>query len=521
MKRLIAAALCAFFAAAFLTGCEGHNLTLWNAMQKSSEILSGESDTQISAAVTIYEAFDDAQMQDVLERIGYFLADTKLAVKSKSVLTDDAIKAYSEAVLEMEGMKVSADMWVDMPDITDAASAKVYFKVPAYIGALLPEEYGKKPYLLFDYSKISAITQQVPDMEINMDKLDSKKIIALSKDLMREIGSYINPPEAFVSSVNGNIYTVTITEDNLLACVKSMLENFSQDAATRNFYKKYISEFYNIYHEYMPSVYPEVDFDSAFEAMEPILPLVPASADMLIGVLKEADIFGDGWSVAYTIDEQGFISAENWDIDIRINLSKLAKFGDAFNRLVFGMMTGEPLRDGEQKGIFGINVKIATSVKNINEEMEVTMPSSDPHQTVDFIDATISAMQKAKEEAKWNYGAASVGETGTINNYLTNGVSFMAQTLYPTYSADSGELFFPAKETLETLGCSVKWNEEESCVEIETAENVYCIYNTPGDYFVDYYYTVWENGKCYLNLYALELVTGKDFGFDSGELLIR
>ncbi|MBF8984035.1 hypothetical protein IZY60_10845 [Lutibacter sp. B2] len=361
------------------TGCANKEMKLYNAFQKTQEITSMESDTDITFNFDVSGLSEQEQTQVQVAK--QMLKDSKISLHQKMLQNEDKTiaKAEVDADISVGGMAMNTKIWIDS-DISGKIPKLVeIIKLPKMAMMSAPPEYQNKEYIVYNIQEI-----------MNMDKgqqIDFNKLMSSSKELQPKLTAFLkdyaldfNPGFKIVDDkgmkdINGesvSVYELKLDDRAFKRLMRYSVNNLLENKEATKFIQDYMNTVLAMAET--ADVEKEVAKEEMNEQLNELqnnLPQMKEQFNQFMDTFEDVKILGDkGIVVEYAINKDGYIVNENSTIDLNIDLASLEK---AFSKDTISV---------KKKQVFKLNLNFNTNIYNINKEIEINMPTLNQQNTL-------------------------------------------------------------------------------------------------------------------------------------------
>lgn len=380
--RKLSLLLAVFMIASLFTGCSKEEKELIDAFIKSQEILSVEGTSNMTFNLKA-EGLDE-ETQVIFDEIANQINDMKLSINQKSVTNKDqtAAKAQIDANVQAAGMSFDSSIWVDVDMSGDKLVLKEIFKLPSMLMSLIPGAAGKD-YLVLDFDTMN---ESIANMEGNITQpvnFNETMAIAMKyqdkfKDAFIEyIKKYDFDPSVVTKldnkTVNGeNIkyYQVALDNDTFKDFLKYTTISMLKDEKIIPLFKEYMTELMNMVGEEMPK---------ELSITENVGEMVQKTQEFFEKIEGLTILGEDGIRITYGINKDGYFVSEEGKMDFLIDTKQFAS-------LVPGAMGGNEFLQKTVTPVFKLSISYDSKMNNINEDLEITMPTTTEENSIDYMD---------------------------------------------------------------------------------------------------------------------------------------
>ncbi|MFZ5969257.1 MAG: hypothetical protein ACOYVK_19035 [Bacillota bacterium] len=374
-------------------GCTSEEMKLYDAFEKSKEITSMESDTNLS--FTLDATNLSAEEQQDMEEVKRLLKDSKITVHQKSLQNKERtiVKSQVDTVLNLGGMAMDMQIWID----TDMSSSTPKFveiiKMPPIFMMSAPPEYANKEYMVYDFGEMMNEDQSV-DMNfnelMNFSKEMQPKMTNFLKDNIAKLDLGFNVVEyKGKKTVDGKslaIYEVKLDDASLKKLLRYSGNYFIEDKNTMEFMREYMKAVANVTKPTdMDEESAQEEINQELDKLQNDIPKLKEQFNKFMDTFEGVKILGDkGIVIEYSVNEEGYIVHENGMIDLSIDLGALKKLSENID--TENIDTNENNTSTQETDLFQIGINFNTDIYNINNDIEVQMPQVNEENSLNFKD---------------------------------------------------------------------------------------------------------------------------------------
>lgn len=361
MKRLSLLALVLVLAIS-LTGCFNQEVKLYNAFNKMQDVNAIQTETTLEFNFQA-EGFPE-EAKATLEQVAAAVNNTKIQVNQKTVQNQAKTSAKSEmeTKLNIAGMPMDMKIWVDL-NMDEQPKLVEIIRMPEILRGFIFQGEPGKEYLVYDMKEIMDLSGE----EINFGKMMefSKSFQPKLTEFMKEMQKDFKPGFDIVKSKGnktiGNqkldIYELRLDDATLKELVRYSVNYSLENEVVIEFIKEYMEAVMNIVvieNENQEEAKEEVKKE--LEELEAKLPEFKETFNEFMDKYKDIEILGEkGIVIEYGINDKGYIAHEKGDIDLAIDLEKIAKT----------MEDQVP----EMKGVINLGISYISRNYNINSKV--------------------------------------------------------------------------------------------------------------------------------------------------------
>jgi hypothetical protein len=375
------------------TGCTNNEVKLYNALMKSQDIVSMESDTSVKFALE-GEGFSKEDQQK-FEEVTNMLKGSDIKLHQKMTQNKEKTSARVEmnTGLNFGGVNTDVNMWVDTDMSEDTPKMVEVIKMPAILMAQISPEDNNKEYIVYDFEDIMNQGQGGVDFKQLMDfsKEMQPKMINFMKDYTKnfdpgfEIASYKGMRTVDESKLS--IYKVTLDDKAFKKLVRYAVNNSMDDENTVKFIEEYMNALMGFVQ--MPSVENEPTKEEVSKEIEKLkedLPELKKQFNEFMDTFKDVKVLGEkGIVIEYGINDEGYMVYENGQMDLNIDLKAIGKAikNDALT---------------ENAGALKLGIDYETKIYNINEDIKIDMPDVNEKNSINYMDFLNQSIDKGTQE---------------------------------------------------------------------------------------------------------------------------
>ncbi len=380
--------------ATLFTGCRQEDKELVEALIKTQEILSFESTNDM--AFNLRAEGLDEESQVMFDAIASQINNMKLSLKQKSVANKDqtVAKAQIDANVLLNDMNFDTSIWVDMDMNGDKLVLKEFFKLPSMLMSFIPGAVDKE-YIVLDFDTMN---QAMGDMEEDMPgQMDLDKTMAIAMKYQEKFKVAIVD---YMKSYKFNDLAVTKLEDQIVNDEKIKYYQVAFDNDSFKEFLKYTTismlqdeNLLPLFEEYMTEL-----MSAAGEELPEELSLVGKSTEMIEKVktffekIEDLTILGeDGILITFGINEDGYFVSEAGNMNFLIDTNQW------INLIPASMKENEAL-ESMPTPVFELSISYDSKMDNINEDVEVTMPTTTEENAIDYMDLIKSMIPEVQQD---------------------------------------------------------------------------------------------------------------------------
>jgi hypothetical protein len=439
--KLISLLLFTAIITSLFVSCAADELTLLNALYKSSDITSMESKTELSLRLEA-SGFSE-QDQQTIQQVTSMLNESKITInqKMKSNADKTSTKAKVDVSVDMGGMALSTSMWLDSDFSGAKPKMKEIIKVPTILDSFMPTEYQGKPYLVLDMNQLMSTS---PDMGFDYKKLSefSKNITPKIVEFMKEYFTQFDPGFTAITrkadkTVNGQtlaVYKLKLDDAAFKSLIDYGVTNFIQNEKALTFTKDFLISVIDITSITTKEKAKGLqEINKTFDEFKAGIPAFKDQWVKVMNVLKDVKILGEkGIDIEFGINSEGYIVSEDGTVDLLIDMKALADAGENLSLL---QNSKYKKQISTQTGILKIGFDFHNVTSNINKDVSIIFPTLNSKNSFSFMDIMDSMMipeppkditppkapvvNKVLRTAKTLTGKAEIGSTIIVKNGKT------------------------------------------------------------------------------------------------------
>ena len=360
--------------ALFFTGCTNGELQIYNAFLKSQDILSMESDTNISFKLSGEGLSEENQV--MLEEMAEMLNSSKISMNQKMVQNKDKTiaKAKMDMGIDMAGVKTDMELWVTADMSKDVPEILEVFKLPQMLMASFGEENQNKEYIVYDINELMESQEAGIDFAEIMDwsKEMQPKLTEFLKEYAENFDSGVKMVESKGSKTLNNqvvnIYELKLNDESFKSLMRYSVNNLIEDENVMKFMAEYMDI---VLSTVEVSEDEKQELNKEIDKMKEELPNIKEGFNKLMDEMDEINILGEeGIVIEYAINKEGYIVSEKGFVDLSLDLKDLSA----------------KLKQEEMKGIVKLKIEFDTKVSNINEGLQIEIPKLTEENSFNIID---------------------------------------------------------------------------------------------------------------------------------------
>ncbi|MBU5438914.1 hypothetical protein KQI42_12880 [Tissierella sp. MSJ-40] len=382
MKKVSILALILALSMAF-TGCTNSEIKLYNAFKKSQDIMSMESDTNLTFKVEAKNF--PAEQQQTIEEISKMLNNSEFKMYQRTVQNEEKTiaKSYVNTDFNLGDMKMDMQVWVEADMSTDTPKLVEIIKLPSAMMSTMAPEGENKEFIVYDFAEMMNTGKE----GVNLDKLTdfSKEIQPKLMNLLKDYYTKFDPGfevGAFkgTRTVNGrslSIYEVKLDDASFKKLVRYAGNSYLEDENTINFIKEY---FNGVMGAIDGTDEEKQELSQNLDKFQQDLPQIKKQFNEFMDKFEDVKILGDkGLVIEYGINSDGYIAHEAGKMDLSIDLGAIEK---AFKNS--DIVESDAVE--QETPVLNIEINFNTKIYNINKDIIVNMPKVDNNNALYFSD---------------------------------------------------------------------------------------------------------------------------------------
>lgn len=399
--KLISILISILIMTTLFVSCSSDELTLLDTLSKQNNITSMENKMEIT--LKLEASGMSAKDQQAFQQVSAMLNDSKILIDQKTKSNQDktSSQAQADVTVNMGGIGVSTNIWVNA-DLSGAKpKMREIIKIPSMLAGSLPAEYQGKQYLFLDVDQVLTSSSTV--------KFDYKKLLNFSKDVTPKVFSFLkdyftqfNPGFDILThqadkTVDGqtlSMYELKLDDKTFKSLIDYGVDNFLSNEKALSFSKELILSIIDISGVTgAEKTKALTDLNKAFADMKTGMPAFKEQWSKVMTVLKDVQLLGDkGIRVEFGINKAGYIVSEAGTIDLSLDLKAIADAGENINLLQDSKYTK---KISTQQGLIKIGIDFHNQVSKINEDIAITFPTLTPQNSFSLMDTLNSFIPKA------------------------------------------------------------------------------------------------------------------------------
>ncbi|WP_053955229.1 hypothetical protein [Inediibacterium massiliense] len=376
MKKISILSLLLVFALVF-TGCTSNEMAIYNAFEKSQDITSMESNTDVTFTVDV-EGLSPEDQQG-FQQMQTMVKDSKVSLHQKMVQNKEKTAATAQVDMNMNfgGMAMNFPIWVDT-DMTGKTPKLVeIIKMPAMMKMGLPQELQTKEYAVINFEEMMKDQKEKQDFA-NMMKFAQEsqgKFATFFKDYVKNFDPGFTMVEKkgtkVIDGESLDIYELKLDDASFKKLVRYTGNSFMDNKDTMKFVKEYM----DMVMTFSQATNPQAQLDKAelnkgLAELEKNLPEMKKEFNKFMDQYNNVKFIGDkGIVIEYGINKDGYIVHENGKIDLHIDMAAIEK-------------VAAKVEKPQAKGIFNIGINYNSKIYNINKDVKVDMPKLTPQNSM-------------------------------------------------------------------------------------------------------------------------------------------
>lgn len=382
MKKVSILALILALSMAF-TGCTNSEIKLYNAFKKSQDIMSMESDTNLTFKVEAKNF--PAEQQQTIEEISKMLNNSEFKMYQRTVQNEEKTiaKSYVNTDFNLGDMKMDMQVWVEADMSTDTPKLVEIIKLPSAMMSTMAPEGENKEFIVYDFAEMMNTGKE----GVNLDKLTdfSKEIQPKLMNLLKDYYTKFDPGfevGAFkgTRTVNGrslSIYEVKLDDASFKKLVRYAGNSYLEDENTINFIKEY---FNGVMGAIDGTDEEKQELSQNLDKFQQDFPQIKKQFNEFMDKFEDVKILGDkGLVIEYGINSDGYIAHEAGKMDLSIDLGAIEK---AFKNS--DIVESDAVE--QETPVLNIEINFNTKIYNINKDIIVNMPKVDNNNALYFSD---------------------------------------------------------------------------------------------------------------------------------------
>lgn len=339
MKRISIVSLLLVLSLVFV-GCTADEAKLLNAFEKTQNIISMESDSEMTLTVEVEKLPNQpASIQEVAS----MLNGAKINMNQRMASNSDKTRFRTEGTMGVNVGGISMDMQVWINAIMDQKNPDVVeiIKMPQLLmGAMGPEAIGKE-YIVYDLGELMA---EEEGMDLQKLMLESNNLNKQLVEIVKNQAANLDPGFKVITvkgqeEINGeklSLYEIKLNDEML----KELIKLSGNDLLGNK------------------SVAKLVGSNASLAQAGQLF-------DLVMDGFEDITVLGDkGMTLVYGVNDKGYITYEAGTIDLNIDAAKIEK---AFNKNGEAQMADIPA--------VRLGMTFETNVNNINQDVQIKMPT--------------------------------------------------------------------------------------------------------------------------------------------------
>lgn len=310
----------------------------------------------------------------------------------------------------MGGVKTDMKVWVDMDDNDKEPKLVEIIKMPTMLMSAYGPEAASKEYIVLD---INEMMKSIAEEDQEMD-MDFSKLMNLSRDFQPKMEEFMKTyfkdfksddklvtytGKKNVDGQNLQTYEIKLDDESLKGLVRNVGDYSLDNKENVEFLKDYmglVSSAMELTSAEGAIVKEEIDKE--LSSIESRLPEFKKTFNEFMDSIKDVRIIGDkGIVIELGIDSNGHIVSEKGSIDIRIDLSSIAKLASDLMPAPVPQSVPAEEQTNLPKGVINLGLNYNTKIKNINKDLKISLPRIDDTNSIGF-EKLMEAQEKQMEE---------------------------------------------------------------------------------------------------------------------------
>jgi hypothetical protein len=388
IKKLVALAVGILMSTTVLTGCSTDGMALYNALMKSQDVKTMETETNLSLNISATNM--SPQEEQMMAMVLPVINDTKISVLTKVNQNEDktAAKVQSDLSMNIGQMPVDMSVWVESDISGEKPVIKEVIKMPSIFTAQAPAPFAGKEYMVMDLSEMPS-TPGAPVMDYSKLTQFSKEFQPKLVEFFAKYAEQYNPGSVKITKLGQgkritpyyygaiDIYELKLNDKTFKELIRYTVNNFAENKEAISFIKDYMLSVMSVMGLPEQEVTAaKLQIEKAFVDFEIGLPTLIKNINDGLDKIENVKLIGDnGITVKYAVDNKGYIIYEEGNVEFVIDLPALAKLS--------GITT--PV-DGQPTGIYTINLKFSNDIRKINRLVEIELPQLNEANSFNYID---------------------------------------------------------------------------------------------------------------------------------------
>lgn len=449
------------------TGCSTDEQTFYNAVVKTTSINTMESKTDIALKFDVTGLSAEEQQSEETQNLVKLLNNLKLTVNEKATSNTEktSSKALIDATIDMGGMGVNTQIWVEADTTGNKPVVKEIFKLPVMAAMYLPSQYKDKEYMVYDVNEFNKLAPAGSGMDLSKTINAAKDFQENLSKFFKEYALQYNPGLELVKSkgtkvINNEtlpVYELKLDDASFKALLKYTINDLVKNKDCANIIKDYLISISGVMNNSDSADY-KAELEKSFADFQNNLPQYTSKINNVIDKFNSVKIIGDkGIVMDYAINKDGYIVNESGSVDLVIDPKAIS---DVIGQLI--PEADSSLTDDQQLGVYKIGFDYNTDIYNINKDLTIDFPVLTSQNSFSYVDLVQSFMQPTDTET------TEPIENEPIINVIVNGnaLNFDAQP-----RLENGRVLVPVKYIVEALGANVSWNPDIQIVTITKSPN--------------------------------------------------
>lgn len=380
LKKLSIIALVLVIAMVF-TGCSINELKLYNALKKTQDITSMESDTTYWFTMR-GEGFTEEE-QIKFEKIMNIVNHTNIKIHQKMVQNKEktAARGLADMNIDFGGISMDTKVWVDTDFSGDEFKLIEIIKLPSLIMNFIPAKDNiSKEYIVYDFQEIINASQGKVNTSEFMKFI--KEIQPRISKIMEDSKEKFNPgfevakykEKRIIDGKELTIYEVKLDDAAFKKLLGYTVNHYIENQDVIELIKEYMNiVMKTVMSENQEDQLAQEQFKKQVEEIEKALPIIKEKFNSFMDTYKDIKIIGDnGIVIKYGVNSDGYIVYEAGNIDLRIDMGDIDK------------ISGN--KESVKKGALKFDLNFRTNIHNINKEIKVDLPVVDESNSLNIMD---------------------------------------------------------------------------------------------------------------------------------------
>lgn len=386
--------------ALFFTGCTNGELKLYNAFLKSQDIMSMESNTNLSFKLEGEGLSEDNQV--MLEEAIKVVNSSKITMNQKVKQNKDKteVKAQVDMGIDMAGVKTDMQVWVDVDMSKDIPKIVEIIKMPQMLMSILGKENASKEYILYDINEV---------LDMKEGEINYKELMNWSKEMQPKVTDFLgNYAKSFDSNIKMveskgkktvnnevvDVYELKLDDASFKNLIRYSVNNFMENKDMM----KFMNEYMNMVVGMMDStkgenVEAKKEMMKEFENIGKELPVMKEKFNKFMDKFDKVKVLGnEGIVIEYAINKDGYIVSEKGSINLSIDLATMESKVNELNKAEVKAKVKAKVKAPVMKGIVKLKIEFDTKNSNINKDVKIEMPKLTDANSLKFSDIIKSSL---------------------------------------------------------------------------------------------------------------------------------